>query len=185
MITLPEAVPIARTATPPEMWIRPEDAVELEQGWYFPFRAPVRADGRPLMAGSRGVIVNRLTGACFMLGSAFRAERDLVLYDQGFQFPGYDLTITRVLDEPRTIDTLRRIGITIVIPEFEHGVEWRIPRPLTRAELRTRLASLPCTFVDVALYYRVEDLLAAKANGWFEYDVREHRATGEGGAGRS
>lgn len=65
---------------------------ELREGWFFPYRA------EQLMSGSQGVIVNKRTGRIFNLGSAFPVERDLVLYDRGYQSSLYDLVILAVHD---------------------------------------------------------------------------------------
>jgi hypothetical protein len=176
MITLTEAVASARVNAPDGLEADEAGVRELREGWYFPLRGPEREAGEPLMVGSNGLIINRHTEACLVLGSAFSVERDLEAYDLGFQFSRYDLTITSVADETRAVQALQEIGVSVVTPETAHGVEWRIPRPLTRAELRQRLASLPCTFENVQLYFRVETLLAARASGWFSFELREHPA---------
>ncbi|MBX3192697.1 MAG: hypothetical protein KF819_37280 [Labilithrix sp.] len=61
-------------------------AREIEQGWFFRWATP--------RIGCNGVIVNKKTGRLFHLGSAFPVERDLALYDRGYQFKTYDLVIT-------------------------------------------------------------------------------------------
>jgi len=40
-----------------------------------------------------------------------------------------------------------------VEPSYEAGTVWRIPRPLTEAELRGRLANLPAVFPDLGLSF--------------------------------
>lgn len=141
---------------------------ELSEGWFFPFRCTGEH-----MAGSQGVIVNKRTGALFTLGSAFPVERDLRLYDKGYQFNRYDLVITGVRDRERALDVLESIGLSVVEPTFEHGTVWRIPRPLTRAELRQRLASLPCVFADAPLYAVAEDLERARNSDVMAFELLE------------
>lgn len=144
-------------------------SIETREGWYFPYRV----DGEVLV-GSSGVIVNKQSGACRVLGSAFSVERDIAAYDEGFQFDSYDLTIVSIADLARTLDALEKIGPSIVEPEVAHGTVWKIARPLTRKELRSRLATLPCTFVDVRLYFRIEVLQEVRRSRTFVFEAREH-----------
>lgn len=146
------------------------DARELAQGWFFPFRSC-----EP-MAGSQGVIVNKQTGALFHLGSAFPVERDLELYDLGYQFESYDLTITAVKDRARTTDALAELRLTIVEPKEEHGTVWRVPRDLTKAELSKRLETLPCVFENAKLYFVAELLEKARRKGSFTFELRDPAA---------
>lgn len=127
------------------------------------------------MLGSNGLIINKSTGACFVLGSGFTVERDLAAYVEGYQFESYDLSITAIQDLEATLDALVGIGPSIVEPEFAHGIVWRIPRSLTRDEIRLRLSSLPFTFTDIKLYFRYEVLCQVRREGSFAFDVREHR----------
>lgn len=63
---------------------------ELQQGWYFPIRPPQE----PMFGGDCGLIVNKQTGEVFRVpGSIFGVERDLDLYDKGYQFDAYDLVV--------------------------------------------------------------------------------------------
>jgi hypothetical protein len=151
---------------PDGLAIADDRIVELRSGWFFPYRAT----GAP-MAGSQGAIVNKANGRVFRLGSAFPVERDLVLYDKGYQSERYDLVITSIADLERTMDALEDLGVSIVEPKYEHGTVWRIPRPLTRVELRARLARLPCVLDDLALYFKVERLEQARDERTFEFEV--------------
>jgi hypothetical protein len=72
---------IAEQALDPRCAIADERVVELNDGWYFPNKSLVGP-----LAGSHGVIINKRTGRLFTLGSAFPPQRDLDLYDRGFQF---------------------------------------------------------------------------------------------------
>jgi hypothetical protein len=81
--------------------------VELQAGWFFPYRTT-----RGPMAGSQGVIVNAATGKISRLGSAFSVERDLALYDNGYQSERYDLVIKSIADLERTLDALEELGIS-------------------------------------------------------------------------
>lgn len=140
---------------------------ETREGWFFPYRAT-----GSLSAGSNGVIVNKRTGACLVLGSAFPIERDLAAYDQGFQFDRCELVITGIPDLARALEAIEKLGITVVEPQFEQGVEWKIPRVLSRAELQDRAASLPWSIGDFPLYLKVEVLQDARRTGCFEFVIK-------------
>ena len=144
------------------------EARELNHGWYFPFRSTER------LVGCNGVIVNKRNGKLFHLGSAFPPDRDLALYDRGYQFDVYDLAILRVRDRARTLSTLGELRLRIVEPTEEHGVVWKIPRELTDVELSRKLEQLPCTIPNVNLYFVAELLENARLAGWFTFDLREH-----------
>lgn len=141
-------------------------AEELREGWYFHLVTDA--------IGCNGVIVNKHTGKLFHLGSAFPVERDLEVYDRGYQFERYDLVILGVRDRKQTLRVLRRIGPTVVEPTFEHGVMWRVPRPMTSAELAAKLDERPCVFAGIGLYFHVEGLERAREAGWFTFEAREH-----------
>ncbi len=142
------------------------DAQELREGWYF--RLVTEA------IGCGGVIVNKQTGKLFQLGSAFPVERDLQLYDRGYQFESYDLEILEVHDRKQTLKALDRLELTVVEPELSHGVVWKVPRPMTTKELAAKLDSLPCTFSKVSLYFEAEKLEQARQGGWFTFRLHEH-----------
>src|SRR5712692_9012660 len=80
--------------TPPSLEIDDSRARELRTGWFFPYRSIA---GSPVL-GTNGLVVNKSTGSIFYLGSAFPIERDLALYDKGYQFTHYDLVITVIAD---------------------------------------------------------------------------------------
>lgn len=124
------------------------------------------------MLGSHGVIVNKQTGARFGLGSRFPIERDLALYDTEYQFHSYALVITKIANMDRTLDTLEQLDINIVEPSYAHGTVWRIPRPLTRAELRARVSRLPYVFDGIPLYDCAEVLEQAREDGLFQFELQ-------------
>lgn len=144
------------------------EARESSEGWYFPFRS-----AEP-MVGCNGVIVHKRTGKLFHLGSAFPPERDLDLYDRGYQFECYDLVILSVRDLEQTLSSLAKLRFTVVEPEEAHGVVWKIPRAITKAEFARKLDRLPCTMPAVSLYFVAEVLEDARAAGWFTFQIREH-----------
>ena len=159
------------SATPALHVVIDDDGVrELAQGWFFPYRAvsgPV--------AGSNGLVVNKETGKIYRLGSAFPVERDLVLYDRGYQFERYDLVVLAVEDPVLTLDALVGLGLSVVEPTYENGTVWRVPRRLARAEASERLKRLPCVFGDVHLYPSLEILESARAMNTFRFEALEYR----------
>ncbi len=141
--------------------------LELREGWFFPYRCSAR------LAGSHGVIINKVTGKPFELGSAYPVERDLEAYDMGYQFHSCDLVITSVSNIDRTLGILQKLGVSTVDLRYEHGEVWRIARPLTLDELAIRLATLPQVFGDVAIYPRFEVLEEARQSATFDFVLRE------------
>jgi hypothetical protein len=143
-------------------------ARELREGWYFPFLSDV------LTAGCNGVVVNKRTGKLFHLGSAFPVERDLELYDRGYQFDSYDLVILDVHDRKQTLHALGRLHVSVLEPRTEHGTVWQVPRKMTNEELSKKLDHLPCTLPAIGLYFEAELLERARLARWFTFETREH-----------
>jgi hypothetical protein len=168
MVNQAAARELAARDVPAGLEIDAEHARELREGWFFPYRA---SDPHRMPLGTKGIIVNKKTGATFGLGSAFPIERDLALYDRGYQFNRYDLVVTRIVDLERTLDTLQELEISVVEPKYEYGTVWRIPRRLMRTELRLALATLPHVFGSLPLYFRAEALEKARREGLFQYEL--------------
>jgi hypothetical protein len=93
----------------------------------------------------------------------FRPERDLTLYDRGYQSTQYDLVILTVRDRKNTVRTLLTLDFVTEDPTYEHGVVWRTGRALTEAEIRKRLKKLPNIFTG-NLYFRLERLEEARVH---------------------
>jgi len=140
-------------------------ARELREGWLFPRQE----------IGSNGLIVNKKTGRIFELGSAFPVERDLSLYDLGYQFDRYDLVILKINDLDATRRSVGRLPLQVVEPKYEHGQVWRIPKTMTDLERWKRLEKLPCIFPALSLYFQVEVLEEARREGWYEFEALEYR----------
>ncbi|MGI9609632.1 MAG: hypothetical protein ACR2NL_04990 [Acidimicrobiia bacterium] len=134
---------------------------EIASGWFF------HADAR--FVGSNGIVVNKKTGRVLALGSAFPIERDLRFYDKGYQAKVYDLVVLAVNHLDTAVEHLVALELSVVSPEYEAGAVWRIPRTLSEADIRTRLADLPCVFGDQSLYFSLEELEQAEDDGSFEF----------------
>lgn len=174
MIDQSAARVIAEKSVPTGLVINDQCAEELEHGWMFLFGSDSPAS---VGGGSQGVIINKWTGKPFMLGSAFPVERDARFYDLGYQFRQYDLVIIAVHDLDHTLDTLEEIGPSVIEPSFESGEFWKLQRRLTRAEIRSHLAHLPCVFANIQLYFRLEILDEARRGGTFQFEALEHSAS--------
>jgi hypothetical protein len=140
---------------------------ELEEAWFFPLRTA--------RAGCNGVIVNKRTGRVLSLASAFPVERDLAMYERGYQFQMYDLVVTAVHDLDATERALGRLPIQVREPTYEHGEVWRVARAMSKEERLTRLAKLPCIFPALQLYFHLEVLEEARLKGWFDFVALEYR----------
>jgi len=145
-----------------------DGARETLEGWYFPLATDA--------VGSSGVIVHKRTGRVLELGSAYPVERDIALYDKGYQFKRYDLVITSVAQLEATVATLQALRLEVVNPAFEHGKVWRIARPMSADEIRARLRTMPCVFGDLRLYFVAEHLEAARDRADFAFELFEYRA---------
>lgn len=143
-------------------------ARELRECWFFP-RSPKEI-------GSHGAIVNKRTGKVFQLGSAFSLERDLGMYDRGYQFERYDLVVLAVRDLEETRRALGRLGLQTFEPTYEHGQVWRVPRSMTDAAIWKQLEKLPCIFTAQGLYFRLEVLEEARREDWFRFEALEYRS---------
>jgi hypothetical protein len=147
-----------------------DGARELELGWYFPWKFP---DDGQMRVGSKGLIVNKRTRKVVVPGSAYSLERDLNAYDAGYPLGSADFIVTAVADTDRAVELLVELGITKVEPEEEGGVIWRIPKSVSRAEIRAKLGSLPADFGFLSVYFCIEDLEYAKREGCFSFEFKD------------
>jgi hypothetical protein len=143
------------------------EARELAEGWFFPYRTQ--------RVGSNGVIVNKRTGRLYHLGSAFPVERDLELYDRGYQSELYDLVVLRIHDLGATRRAIGTLPLSTVDPTYEHGQVWRVPKPMTDLERWRRLEKLPCVFPALSLYFHLELLEEVRRERWFDFEALEYR----------
>ena len=170
MIDCEAARALAQASADSRQPIHPVDTTETREGWYFPF-----APRDEMRVGSNGMIVNKKTGRVYGLGSAFTVERDLEMYDLGFQFECYDLVILSISELKQTVRVLLELCPTSTTPVYEHGTVWRIPRSLTRDEVESQLNSVPATFPEIQLYFHLESLVRAQEHSYFEFRVLEFR----------
>jgi hypothetical protein len=142
-------------------------ARELSEGWYFPC----------VTKGSEafcGVIVNKGTGRSLLVLRHTPMERDLALYDRGYQFDIYDLVVLTVEDLDETVRTLLALREVTRDTYYKYGRVWRVGRKTTEAEIRDRLSRLPCIFT-VRFIFGLETLEQAREADWFTFKVLEYR----------
>jgi hypothetical protein len=184
MLTREQAFKIAEASMPGAVDL--ERIRELQQGWYFSIRPQEEPNGpgqtsRPPVprdvpiGGYCGLIVNKQTGEVHRVLGKCGVDRDLELYDKGYQFDAYDLVVLEVKSWNDSLDVLVDLRVSVTEPEYEHGTVWRVPRALTRAELRRRLSHLPCVFETAHLYSQLERLEEARQREYFRFEALEHR----------
>jgi hypothetical protein len=83
--------------------------------------------------------------------------------------------VLEIADVDGTLRTLEELKISVVEPTYDGGTVWRIPRRLTKDELRTRLAKVPAVFGELRLYFDAEALERARAAGAFRFELLECR----------
>jgi hypothetical protein len=121
-----------------------------------------------------GVIVNKETGRPLRVMMQSSLERDLALYDRGYQFEKYDLVILTIEDLEETMRTLLVLGEVTVDTYYKYGRVWRVGRRVTEAEIRERLSTLPAVFNGSPIF-DLERLERAREAGWFEFKALEYR----------
>jgi len=168
MIDAKKAAVLAQACAPERFVIAVDQVRETRCGWFFPWRL----DGRP-SAGSKGVVVDKQTGRVITLGSAYSLERDLNAFDAGYRFGPAFLVVTDVRNESRAVDQLLRLSIKEVTPEFAHGVQWKIPKPISAQDIQTRLRQLPCKFGPIATYFAIEALEAMRGKRDISFELEE------------
>jgi hypothetical protein len=166
MLTLSEMADLAARAT--GRAVDAAHARETLSGWFFPY-VP---EPEPRV-GSNGVIINKLTGKAFVLGSAYAVERDIRLYDKGYQFEVYALVVLGFSTLEAAVEAIRKLSLTKIEPEYSGGTVWRVPKPLTTDDIRARLDRLPAIFGAVPLYFVVEELERARQRGILRVEVLE------------
>jgi hypothetical protein len=159
---------------PEEIVIVDEHTIVRPWGWVFFYtsRGWLDGDDRYALGGNAPIIVDRTDGSLHVTGAAEPIEHYIQNYEKGFKYDLYDLTILSVVDLPTTLDCLVRLYMQYVVPEFEHGTWWKIPRTFTRKQLADRLSRLPCDFENQGLSDRVEELEQMKCSGCCKFELR-------------
>jgi len=159
MISFEDAKLIALNEIGEDCALLNEETLEKSYGWYFCFQSKRFLETKNLsdmLAGSGGFVVEKVDGRVFRFGSAYSLERNLRAYEAGFKFELYDLIVESVRNVEQTVLLLNKLDMTYVVPEVEHGVEWKIPKHYTQKQIKQRLEKLPATFEKQQFYFRFE-----------------------------
>jgi hypothetical protein len=177
MISFEEAKSIALAEIDADCALLDEVTLEKPYGWYFCFQSKrflETGDFRDSLVGSGGFIVEKADGRIFRFGSAYPLERNLRAYEAGFKFELYDLIVKKVRDIRQATLLLNKLDMTYVVPEVEHGVEWKIPKRYTEKQIKQRLEKLPATFEKQKFYFRFEVFEEINLARCCEYEIQEH-----------
>jgi hypothetical protein len=180
MINFEQARGIAKEHIGPECDVVEQATIEKPYGWYFhgqskKFLATGNIDD--MLVGSGGFLVERENGRIVEFGSAYPSETWLANYEKGFKYDAYDLEILQINDLPETLKALSMLDMQCVIPEWQYGVEWRIPKTYTVKDLERLLANSPCIFKGQAFWHRVEIFDQINQTQCFTYALTEHVAS--------
>jgi hypothetical protein len=175
MITKEEAIKKVRGTLSEDMDVMLDNIIEKEYGWViFPQSKEYIGTKDPMFMaiGSGGVLVEKETGNTYEFGSAYSTDQNLRIYELGyFQYENWDIVITKVMNEGKTIERLSKLDISYFIPEDEHGTVWKIPQKYTNEQLKNKLKSLPVRFNLGNVYFRWEVLESFKEQNDFEYQL--------------
>lgn len=181
MISFEQARQIALDKIGPDCGLINEATGEKPYGWYFCYQSKAyQESGRmeDMLIGHGGFLVEKMDGRVVEFGSVYPLGRYFELYEAGFKYRAYDLTISRIYDLNQTLDFLQRLPLGYVIPEVEHGVTWRIPRMYTRKQFKKMLARLPCIFTECHFYFdygAYEVFQKMTKSCCCEFQLTEHR----------
>ncbi|MHC4953286.1 MAG: hypothetical protein ACYTGZ_05300 [Planctomycetota bacterium] len=163
----------------PHLVIRDELSQETRFGWVFRVttrRCAESGDIKDVPLGLCMYLVEGESGRILEIASCFTIEQYLAIYEAGLHFDSYDLTISDVRDMYLTVELLRRLPLTFVIPEKAHGDVWRIPNAYSRLQLQLMLKDLPCVFRDQRLKGAVETFGLLDKLACCTYQLSEHVA---------
>jgi hypothetical protein len=180
MINFERAKEIAKERIGPECDLVEQATIEKSYGWYFngqskKFLATGSIDD--MLVGSGGFLVERENGRVVEFGSAYPRETWLENYEKGFKYDAYDLEILEIHDFQTALEMLLKLDMQYVIPEWQYGVEWCIPKHYTSKDLTPMLAELPCRFSGQRFWHRVEIFDRINQTQCFTYVLTEHVAS--------
>jgi hypothetical protein len=132
----------------------PDGIVDRGSYWFLPVG----------FVGSAGVIIDKVTGRLFVMGSALRPDEMFWGHEHGFSGERSTLRITDVADMTRTVEFL------FYVVSGGPG-STRDPHP-RRAWLEEMLRQLPQAFRGQSLWLRIPAFREVREHThWFEFDV--------------
>jgi len=175
MLTKQDAFKIVKEKLDADYDILEESTIEKDYGWivFFQTKAYIRSRKFEDMAiGPGGILVEKQSGRTIEFGSAYSTETSLKIYEAGYlDCDDFDLVITEIANLEETLDFLSSLSIVYIKPEVESGITWRIPKSFTRAQLREKLATLPCRVNLGSLYFQWETLERMKTASSLRYEL--------------
>jgi hypothetical protein len=179
MISFDEAKQIAIRKIGPDCVLSENETIEKPYGWYFCFQSKAYLQSgqfQDMLVGSGGFIVEREDGYIFEFGSAYPPEYNLAAYEAGFRYETYDLTILSVTDRKQTVWLLFQLNMSYVVVETEYGIDWKVPKQYTEAQIKAALATTPCTFSGHNFFHKVNVIAEIDRSKCCEYQLLGHRA---------
>ena len=173
MVTFEEAETIAKNKIPANHSI--VKMLEKPYGWYFCSQNNEYIKTKNIQyleAGSGGFIVEKETGRIVEFGSRFPLEKNFEIYEKGFAYKKYDLTILKIKDLTSAIKHLKKLSMRFVEPEFECGVWWKIPQEFNEKQIKEILQNLPYTFTKQNFYFRHQEFEDMKNANCLEFELK-------------
>jgi len=173
MLTKSDAFRMVRETLPDDCDVMETMTIDLDYGWVvFPqSKAYIRTRrDRDSLMGDGGVLVEKHSGRMIQFGSAYTTEENLKIYEAGYlDADDFDLVVSEVANMEDALDLLCRLEIVHVGRALDGIPASRLPKPLTRAQVRARLSRLPCRFNLGRLYFRWETLELMKRSSSMRY----------------
>nr|WP_319493358.1 YrhB domain-containing protein [uncultured Desulfobacter sp.] len=180
MITKEEAIELIRADLDEEMDVVADSIIERDYGWVIFSQTKKYIETRNTLymtVGSGGVLVEKATGRKIRFGSAYSTERSLEVYEKGyFEHNSWDIVVTRVYDIQKTVEILRKLGISYVKPEEVHGTVWEIPKEYTFKQFKSKLSRLPVRFNIGSAYFKFDVLESLKNQKEFTYFIEGNQS---------
>lgn len=176
MITFEEAKYIAEKQIPSHHSLI--EIIEKPYGWYFTSQTKAyieSGDFRQMDVGSGGFIVEKANGQIVGFSSAYSSEENFKIYEAGISNKSCDLTITKVRDLNLAIRLLKKLSMTFVKSEFEHNIEWKIPKEFNEKQLKEILQNLPYTFTNQNFYFRYKEFEEMSKSNALEYELKANK----------
>lgn len=174
MISFEKAEQIALSNLNWDCDILPDSIIEKSYGWYFCFQSKKYIEtGNPLdmLVRSGGFIVEKENGKVVKFGSAYSLEKNFGIYEKGL-IGKKDLMITKIKDLNCAVRLLHKLRMTFVEPEFEHGVEWKIPKEYNEKQLKIALSNLPHIFKNQDFYFRSDAFEEMSKSDCLVYELK-------------
>ncbi|BDS12729.1 hypothetical protein [Aureispira anguillae] len=146
--------------------------IEKETLWYIPFIEKDIAKREPWVGAFQGYIIEKNSGEMFQPGSAYSLDEWIWGFELGFRNNKIDFTISSIKDFTKTSRLITELGIQYVIPEYESGTTWMIPKHYTKEEITTRLKQLPCTFENQNLTIRLDIIKEILKSSALEFSIK-------------